>query len=206
MPQMNPPASAPNRPLFTPSDSGSNAERLNKRTLKERFSTLVDDIDKHEIFMISGSLAYTTALSIAPFLLIMLSIASFLPNNLQSEIYAGMSSAAGEQASHALRAVVENADARPQLSTISGIIGFIILAVSASTLFMQMRQALNKINEYEAPVSTGGIMAFIKERFFSVGLVFGFAFCSLHRFCFQLLSHSYSMQVRDFFGNCSQRS
>lgn len=148
-------------------------------TLKERFSHMFSDITKHDIFVLAGSLAYTTALSIAPFILILLSFASFLSQDLQTKLYKQLSSVAGAKAGQTIQGIIENADNSPSLSGISGLIGFIVLAVSASAIFAQLRIALDKINEHKETPDSAGLMGFIKERFLSIGLVFGFAFLSI---------------------------
>ena len=81
-------------------------------SLKERASRLIDSIDKHEIFMIAGSLAYTTALAIAPFVLILLSAASFLSQDLQTRLYAQLSTIAGAKAGETIAAPTEAGSSR----------------------------------------------------------------------------------------------
>lgn len=150
-----------------------------KPTLKERAKSLFANISKHEILLLAGSLAYTTALSIAPFILILLSFASFLSDSLQSRLYKQLSNVAGAKAGETIQGIIENANKHPSASGISGIIGLIVLAVSASAIFAQLRVSLDKINEHQDTAESSGLMGFLKERFLSVGLVFGFAFLSI---------------------------
>lgn len=147
--------------------------------IKERLSRLIDSIDKHEIFMIAGSLAYTTALAIAPFVLILLSAASLLSQDLQTRLYDQLSTLAGANAGKTIKTIIETADNNQTASGISGLIGFIILGISASAIFAQLRIALNKINEYKESPESSGFIGFLKDRVFSIGLVFGFAFLSI---------------------------
>ncbi len=147
--------------------------------LREKFSLLFDNINGHEIFTLAGALAYTTALALSPFILIILSLASFLSNDLQGRIYTQLSSSLGEKVGATIKAVIENADQHPNISGLSGLAGFVILGISASAIFSQLRMVLDKINEYEAPEKRSGVVSFIKERVLSVGLVLGFAFLSV---------------------------
>lgn len=153
--------------------------KFNKATLKKKFTTFAEDIDKHEVFLVAGSIAYTTALALAPFMLILLSIASLLGPELQAKIFTEISHAMGHQAGATVLEIVKNAHDRPAVSGISGVIGFIILTISASAIFTQLKIALDKINEYEAPKSASGFMSFVKDKFLSFGLVFGFIFLSI---------------------------
>ena len=153
--------------------------KLNLSQFKDRFSAFAGGIDKHEVFLVAGSIAYTTALALAPFMLILLSIASLLGPELQAKIFTQISQAMGHQAGETVLEIVKNAHNRPTISGISGIIGFIILAISASAIFTQLRIALDKINEYEAPKTETGFLFFLKDKFLSFGLVFGFIFLSI---------------------------
>ena len=148
-------------------------------SLKTKLQTMVSNIDKHEVFMMSGSLAYTTALALAPFMVILLSLSSFLGNEIRRKLIDQITSALGEKAGATVLEIVKNASESPTLSSVSGIIGFIVLAFSASAIFTQLRQAFDKINEYQVPSNRTGIWAFIKDKFLSFGLVFGFIFLSI---------------------------
>jgi membrane protein len=150
-----------------------------KVSVKHWLGQLWDDISKHEIFLLAGSLAYTTALSIAPFVVILLSVASVLSDSLQARLVKELTNVAGPKAGETIHGIIENADKNPTLSGISGILGFIVLAVSASAIFAQLRVSLDKINEHQEKPESSGIMVFFKDRFLSIGLVFGFAFLTV---------------------------
>ena len=148
-------------------------------TFKKNFNEFADSIDKHEIFTLAGSLAYTTALAIAPFLLILLSVASLLGPELQEKLYTNLASSIGDKAGQTIIDIVKNTRENSEFSGLSGLIGFVILVISASAIFAQMRVALDKINEHKAAKNKSSIWIFIKDRFLSMGLVFGFAFLSI---------------------------
>lgn len=147
--------------------------------LKKNLKQFAESINKHEIFTLAGSLAYTTALAIAPFLLILLSVASLLGPDLQEKLYTNLASSIGEKAGQTIIDIVKNTRENSEFSGLSGLIGFIILVVSASAIFAQMRVALDKINEHKDAKNKSGVWIFIKDRFLSMGLVFGFAFLSI---------------------------
>jgi membrane protein len=152
---------------------------MNKVALKQYFSHFSDDIGKHDVFSLAGSLAYTTALALSPFVLILLAIASLLGHDLQVKLYTQMAESVGPKAGKAILDIVQNTKKDSTISGLSGLIGFIILVISASAIFAQMRVALDKINEHEVDKKSSGIWLFIKDRFLSMGLVFGFAFLSI---------------------------
>lgn len=146
---------------------------------KEDIKEFTEDIDKHEIFLLAASIAYTTALALAPFLLIILSISSLLGADMQRDLANQITANVGEKAGAAVNEIVKNAKAHPTLSGISGIVAFIVLLISSSAIFSQLRVALDKVNDFKLPKGNSGFKAFLKDKVFSVGLVFGFAFLSI---------------------------
>jgi membrane protein len=146
---------------------------------KERLMLAFSNTTKHDILVMASSLAYTTALALAPFMLIILSFASLLSANLQEKIYEGLITAMGAKVGNTLIELLENADKSPELSGLSGIVGVIVLAISASAIFSQLKIALDKINEHAISEDPKGLWNFVKKKLLSVGLVFGFAFLSV---------------------------
>ena len=145
---------------------------------KIHFKQFANDIDKHEIFTLAGSLAYTNALAFAPFVLISISFASFLGLEIQKKIYNKVTLTMGENVTNTIFEIVKNANINSSKSGLSGFIALIVFAISVSTIFIQLRLSLNKIIEYRAKESSG-LINFLKERFSSIGFVFGFVFLTI---------------------------
>jgi membrane protein len=148
-------------------------------SFKAHLNKFADNIDRHDIFTLAGSIAYTTALALAPFILILLSIASLLGADMQEKLYVQLANSVGEKAGQAIYDIVQNTKNNSSFAGISGLIGFIVLVVSASAIFAQLRVALDKINDHENAKDKSGFWIFIRDRFLSMGLVFGFAFLSI---------------------------
>lgn len=148
-------------------------------TIKAKFSDFFSEFNEHQILMASGSLAYTTGLALSPFILIFLSFIALLNQSYQSDFYNQLSNLLGAEAGNAIKMVVENADNDHSDASFSGLFGFLILAVSASAVVNQLRTALDLIDETEVEKQSLGVWGFIKEKIFSVGLVFGFIFLSI---------------------------
>lgn len=154
---------------------------------KNRLSEAVSNAGKHDIFIMASSLAYTTALALAPFILIILSMATLLSPDLQQNIYEGIVTSAGESAGQAILGIIKSADRNPQLTGISGVIGLIVLSISASAIFTQLKIALDKINEHADAKAGKGLWNMVKRKIFSLGLVFGFAFLSVASVVFTMV-------------------
>jgi membrane protein len=146
---------------------------------KNNLKVIASDISKHDVATLAASLAYTTALALAPFLLILLTVASLLGQDMQNTIYQQVGIVLGRQAGEAVRIIVEQADNFKMTSSISGLISFLVLAVSASAIFAQLRKALDRVNESPLKKRLGGFKGFLREKFLSVGLVFGFIFLAI---------------------------
>lgn len=141
-----------------------------------RLKTLALNFEKHELLVSSASFAYTTALAIAPFLIIMLSLLAFAGSDAQQSIVEQITVLLGPGAAEAVRTIAENAKKESRFSGVSGIISFIVILISASAMFSQIRRALDKVNELESGDSSLSVLSFLKERVFLVGLVLGFIF------------------------------
>ncbi len=162
-------------------------QAINFDELKKRLVSAVSNASKHDIFVMASSLAYTTALAMAPFMLITLSFASLLSPDLQQNIYEGLTTAVGETIAGTILAMIESADKNPNLSGISGFIGIAVLAISASAIFSNLKIALDKINEHAFAKDKSGFWIFLKGKLFSMGLVFGFAFLSVASLVFTMV-------------------
>lgn len=145
----------------------------------EKLKELIIKIDRHEVFVMSAALAYTTSLALAPFVLIILSLLSLLNFDLQEKFLGQLGSALGPEVESAVNAVIQNVNGKSQISEMSGLIGFAVVLISASAIFSQLRIAIDKINEYKVPDNQSGFLSYLRNQFLSLGLVLGFAFLSI---------------------------
>ena len=141
--------------------------------------SLIERMDRHEVFVTAPALAYATALSLAPFVLILLSLFSFLGLDFHRRLSNAFTSSLGGEAGAAVGAILDNAEQHPHISGLSGIIGLFILFFSASIVISQLRVALDKINEYQTDSTSFGLIGFIRSKFWAIGLILGFAFLSI---------------------------
>lgn len=142
----------------------------------DRYKKLFKRISRHELFSLAGSFAYTTSLALSPFIIITISVLTLLKMGDQQALSSEIQSLVGAQAGSAVESIIASAERQSQFSGIAGIFGLLILLISASAIFSQLRMAFDKIVEYKAPKSEGGLRSFLRQRIFSVGLVLGFIF------------------------------
>jgi membrane protein len=128
---------------------------------------------------LSASLAYYTVLSIAPLLVLAVSVAGlvFGEEAARGQIAEQISSVVGPQAGEGIQTVLKNAKS-PQDGTIGSIVGIVVLLFGASGVFGELTSSLNEIWKVE-PKPGLGVWGFLRTRFFSFSMVLGVAFLLL---------------------------
>lgn len=139
---------------------------------------LLNNFNRHQILTLSAALAFYTALSLAPLLLITLSVVSLLGGKAQAHLLEQIRSVLGNPASIAVTTIINSAQQRPHLGSVAGIIGILILLFSASSVFAQLQFSLNTIWDCSTQSSTGWWIL-IRRRLLSVGMVISFGFLAL---------------------------
>lgn len=151
----------------------------------QRYLCLLMRIDKHEILYLSAAIAYTTALALAPLLLIALTLLSLLSPQWQQSLALELISFFGREVGEIIEVIVTKATEHDSFRGLSGFVSFAVLAISASAIFSLLRSSLDKINEHQsaaidpkipAPQLAFDLRSFLRDRLFSVGLVFAFIF------------------------------
>lgn len=123
----------------------------------------------------SAALAYYSLLSLAPLLLLVLWITASLMPSAQETLMQQVGQLVGADAERLARTIVENAEKRPGTGSIAGLWSTLLLFLGATVVFGQLQDALNRIFRTDATELTG-IMALLRKRVFSLGLVFALGF------------------------------
>jgi membrane protein len=145
------------------------------------FSDFVDNFQKTRTTTLAASLAFYTALSLAPILILFVTISANLDSHLQQLFLLQVGDVVGPDAALTFKFILENAKLRPDLSSISGIAGLATLMFSAGLIFGQLRIALNDIfcippePPHQQPWWMN-VWGFVRENIFQVGLALGFEF------------------------------
>jgi len=128
---------------------------------------------------LGAALAYYTIFSLAPLLLIAISIAGmvFGREAAQGQIFGQLHGVLGPQAAQAVQEMVKGA-AKPKSGTMATVIGIVTLLFGAAGVFGQLKEALNTIWNVE-PARAGGFMKMLKDRFLSFAMVLGTGFLLL---------------------------
>ncbi|HEX6960884.1 MAG TPA: YihY/virulence factor BrkB family protein, partial [Lacipirellula sp.] len=145
------------------------------RILKQTFSDWSEDKAPE----LGAALAFYTALSIAPLLVIVLGIAAFFLGEgaARGHVMSEMQSMVGQEGASAIGDMIQNAD-KPTEGTIATVLSVITLLFGASGVFGQLQSSMNTIWEVE-PKPGRGIWGMIRDRFLSFTMVLGLAFLLL---------------------------
>lgn len=127
-----------------------------------------------------AALAYYTTFSMAPLLLIVISVAGlvFGEEAARGELLSELRGLLGDDGAHAVQGLLESVN-KPAKSTLATLVSIGALLIGATTVFAELERSLNDI--WRAPQSTkpGGVWGFLRARILSFGLILGFGFLLL---------------------------
>jgi len=128
---------------------------------------------------LSAALAYYSVFSIAPLLIISISIAGLVLGTeaVRGQLHEQLSGYIGQQASLGVQSLVQGAS-KPAQSWMGAVTGFVVLLLGASSVFAQLKDALNIIWDVKVTKKVG-VAAFIRARLLSFGIVLGLGFLLL---------------------------
>ena len=126
--------------------------------------------------MFAASLAYYTMFSIAPMLVIAVSVAGmvFGEEAARGEIQAQLQELVGESGAQIIEQMMISAR-KPSTGILATVLGVLALIFGATGVFVQLQDALNHIWDVQPP-KRNGVLEFLRARFlsFAMVLVIGF--------------------------------
>jgi len=140
--------------------------------VKTAFTSWSDDYAQS----MGAALAYYTLFSIAPLLIIVMSITGlvFGQEAARGEIAGQLQSLMGEQGALAVQSLLKSVN-KPTQGIAATVIGVILLLVGATSVFGELQNSLDRI--WRAPVRVGnGLWSLIRARLLSFGMIMGIGF------------------------------
>jgi membrane protein len=141
--------------------------------VKDAASGWVDDYAQS----MGAALAYYTMFSIAPLLLIVISIAGFVfgEQAARGEIFSQLEDMLGAPGALAVQGLLESVH-RPAEGAAATVLGVVLLLIGATSVFGELQDALDRI--WRAPVRAGssGAWGLIRARLLSFGMILGIGF------------------------------
>ena len=126
----------------------------------------------------AASLAFYALLSLAPLLILLLWLTASLYPTAQEELVEQIGQLAGSGAEVIAGTVIQNASDRPSIGSLAGLWSTLLLFVGATAVFARLQAALNLIFRTDAQ-RLDGIVAWLRKRVFSFGVIFALGFLLL---------------------------
>ncbi|MFT3717628.1 YihY/virulence factor BrkB family protein [Pseudorhodoferax sp.] len=124
-----------------------------------------------------AALSYYSVFSMAPLLLIVISVAGlvFGERAAHGELFEQLAGLMGADAARALETLLASVN-KPAQGIVSTLIGLGVLLIGATTVFGELQNALDRIWRAPARDTSGGLWKLLHTRLLSFGMVLGFAF------------------------------
>ncbi|MGZ8994809.1 MAG: YihY/virulence factor BrkB family protein [Burkholderiaceae bacterium] len=141
--------------------------------VKRSFTAWVEDYAPS----MGAALSYYTVFSLAPVLLIVISIAGlvFGAEAARGEIFGQLRGLMGVDAAKAIEDILTSVN-KPTEGITATAIGLVLLLIGATTVFGELQDALDRIWRAPARDKTGGWWGLIRARLLSFGMILGVAF------------------------------
>ncbi len=124
-----------------------------------------------------AALSYYTVFSLAPLLLIVISIAGlvFGAEAARGEIFGQLRGLMGDDAAKAIEGLLTSVS-EPAQGVAATLIGLVLVLIGATSVFGELQDALDRIWRAPARRETAGLWGLLRARVLSFGLIFALAF------------------------------
>jgi membrane protein len=137
---------------------------------------------KDNCLRLAASLAYYTALSLAPLLLLIVGVVGLILDRqrVATQLATQLEGLMGQAGRELVTSILTTTS--PQGSVLATVVGLVTLFIGATAVFGELQATMNLIWEVQ-PAPTGGvwagIWAWLRQRIFSLAIVFALAFLLL---------------------------
>lgn len=152
---------------------------MNAKATLELFKETFAEWNEDKAPRLGAALAYYTIFSLAPLLVILVSVAGlFWHGEAQDKIIDMIHQSVSPQVASGIRTLLDSTPPKASTNIITSIIGIATLLIGAGGLFGQLQDALNTIWEVQ-PKPGLGFMGMLRARFLSFAMVLGTGFVLL---------------------------
>jgi len=141
--------------------------------LKDAFNGFTDD----RCLKLSAALAYYTIFSLAPLLVLVMSLASLFlgPEAIQGQIFGQINGLVGNQAAQQIQDMIKNVELSGETPTALAV-GIVTLLIGATSIFIEIQDSVNLIWRVKAKQ---GWLKLLKDRLLSSSLIVSLGFLLL---------------------------
>lgn len=145
------------------------------RTIWRAIQSFVED----QALTHSAAVAFYTVLSLAPILVLLLWVSSGLGPEMQQQLVDHLAALIGQQGVDVVETVIASADTDVDIANLAGWISVGTVLVSATAVFAQLQVALNTVWAVRPRPAGLGILAWLRKRLLSLGLILSLGFLLL---------------------------
>ena len=130
---------------------------------------------------LAAGIAFYSAFSLAPMLVMVIAVAGwfFGTEAIRGQIFQDAHLLIGDEAAAAVQMIVANARSHSGTGGTAAFVSFVALALGASATFASLNTALSVIWPADASERVSSVLALVKVRLISFGLVLGVAFLAI---------------------------
>jgi len=174
-------------------------QKITPKGIFEVLKSSVSGFIDHKVTRMSGALAYYTVFSMAPLLVLIISLcAMFLSREaIEGEIYAQLVGFMGSDTAAQLQEIIKNAAIEGK-GKIALIISVITLLIGSTTVFAQIQDSINDIWGLK-PKPKRGWVKLIQNRFLSFSVIISLVFILLVSLVVTTLMDGLNERLRDIF-------
>lgn len=147
--------------------------------IKEAASGWLDD----NAMRLSAALSYYTVFSLAPLLVLVVSLVGFFWGNqsgvVQEQILGQLRAQIGQDGAAAIASMLQNVERPGSGGTFATILGVVTLLIGATALFGQIQDAINTVWGVKPDPKQGAIWPLIRQRLLSFGMILTVCFVLL---------------------------
>lgn len=165
--------------IYNENDINMIRKIFRKKTVTDSIKVLKDTFNGFMMdkgLKLSASLSYYTVFSMAPLLLLIISLAGFFFGREASEgrIFNEINGLIGNNAAAQVQEIIKNMELSGK-TTMSVIIGIVTLIIGATTVFGEIQDSINMIWKVKAKPKKGWLKL-LKDRFWSGSVIVGLGF------------------------------
>lgn len=157
--------------------------------IKRAFASAITGFSDDELMTRAAALAFYSALSLAPLLILAMWVLSMLHSAWQQALMGSLTSLVGAHAADAVAHVVDNAKSQPHLKNVTGLVGLAVMFFTASAVFAQLQGTLNRVWRVK-PRPGGAVSAWLRARAHAFALLVGVGFMLIVSFIVSGLIHT----------------
>lgn len=173
--------------------------KISFKGMIEVFKNSISGFSNDKITKLSASLAYYTVFSMAPLLIVIISLCGLLLGRdaVEGKVYGQLAGFVGSDTAAQLQQIIKNASLAGK-SQLAVIIGAITLLVGATTVFAEIQDSINMIWGLR-PKPKRGWLKMLQNRFLSFSVIVSLGFLLLVSLGITAIIDGFSERLRAYF-------